>query len=97
MQHFLNFRVLPQGHGSLRPILRLVPSGPDISTNEPCPGKALITSSIFGSGSHLNSKLTPNLSEASGARQIPYQRAALALYLRIRQWFSSLGPATAMG
>jgi len=42
MQHFLNFRPLPHGHGSLRPILGLVPSGPG-RVNEPCPGKALIT------------------------------------------------------
>ena len=96
-QHFLYFRPLLQGQGSFRPILRPLPSGAVISTDKPDLGWALRISSSVRSGTHANSKLTPNRSEASGAMQIPYQRAALALYLRSKQCFSSLGPATGTG
>jgi hypothetical protein len=47
---------------------------------KPILGISLNASSIFSLGAHGKSRLMPKRTDTSGARQIPCQRSALALY-----------------
>jgi hypothetical protein len=76
-QHFLYFKPLPHGQGSLRPTVRFRSTDPVLLAEFPVLERLRVMASILTFGFHSYSRLTPNLTDVlPGERQIPNQLSA---------------------